>query len=98
MKIKEVRAIDANRFKDNILSGLYVFCQENKEDIARAIDDEPTLEIPSIYDLERLQGEWKYREYNYYCSNCNKSAAELEDYPFLSNYCPHCGAYMELEN
>lgn len=38
-----MRLIDADLFKENILNGLYVFCQENKEDIARAIDDEPTF-------------------------------------------------------
>lgn len=45
-----MKLIDADLFKENIRSGLYVFCQENKEDICRAIDDEPTIERP--------QGKW----------------------------------------
>ena len=38
-----MRPIDADQFKENILSGLYIYCQENKEDIANAIDSEPTI-------------------------------------------------------
>ena len=108
MKIKEVRAIDANRFKENILSGLYVFCQENKEDIARAIDDEPTIEIPSIYEfkgcdnceLERPNGKWLHDDLylDCRCSLCNSYALERGDYPELSAYCPACGAKMKLED
>ena len=40
-----MRLIDADKFKENIMSGLYVFCQENKEDIVNAIDSESTLEL-----------------------------------------------------
>ena len=38
-----MRPIDADQFKENILSGLYIYCQENKDDIANAIDSEPTI-------------------------------------------------------
>ena len=38
-----MRLIDADQFKENILSGLYIYCQENKDDIANAIDSEPTI-------------------------------------------------------
>lgn len=55
-----MRPIDADKFKKNILSGLYVFCQENKEDIARAIDSEPTVE-PDF----KLFREWK-------CTDCEE--------------------------
>ena len=40
-----MRLIDADKFTDNIMSGLYIFCQENKEDIVRAIDNEPTVAV-----------------------------------------------------
>lgn len=55
-----MRLIDADRFKENILSGLYIYCQENKEDIARAIDDEPIIE-PNL----KLFKEWK-------CADCEE--------------------------
>ena len=58
MRGEEMRLIDADRFKENILSGLYIYCQENKEDIARAIDDEPIIE-PDL----KLFKEWK-------CADC----------------------------
>ena len=115
-----MRLIDADEFKKNILSGLYIYCQENKEDIARAIDDEPTvepdlklfkewkcadcMERETAYDqgfnagVEKAtpQAAWLYKEYSYYCSRCNKSALDQEDYPYLSSYCPFCGAVMEI--
>ena len=43
-----MRLIDADAFKENILNGLYIFCQENKEDIANAIDSEPTVETHAV--------------------------------------------------
>lgn len=45
---------------------------------------------------ESAQGTWKYKEYDYYCSNCNNNALELEEYPYLSAYCPFCGAEMDI--
>lgn len=48
-------------------------------------------------NVETVEGTWKYKEYDYYCSNCGKTALEQEDYPYLSSYCPFCGAEMELE-
>ena len=105
-----MRLIDADKFKENILSGLYIFCQENKEDIARAIDDEPTIAVncddcdgyeagytAGLHDDIRHQGTWIYQDYNYTCSNCHNPALEQEEYPYLSSYCPFCGAEMEIE-
>lgn len=88
----DMRLIDADKFKDNIMSGLYIFCQENKEDIARAIDDEPTVEL----SLKDPTGEWicDYRYLDCKCSICNSYALERGDYPELSPYCPQCGARM----
>jgi hypothetical protein len=46
----------------------------------------------------RPQGTWKWRyKYSYYCSNCGNEALEEDEYPFLSHYCPFCGAEMEIE-
>lgn len=60
-----MRLIDADQFKENILSGLYIYCQENKEDIANAIDSEPTI-IPSLNldniteeDIEKFKMIWQ---------------------------------------
>ena len=46
---------------------------------------------------ERSEGIWIYKEYDYTCSNCGKLALEQDDYPYLSSYCPFCGAEMEIE-
>lgn len=104
-----MRLIDADKFKENILSGLYVFCQENKDDIARAIDDEPAVDkdrysegyaqgyVDGHTSASNVSGTWIYKEYSYYCSNCNRNALDQEDYPYLSAYCPFCGAEMEIK-
>ena len=30
----------------------------------------------------------------YICSNCRKRALDIEEEPYKSLYCPHCGAKM----
>ena len=93
-----MRLIDADAFKKKILSGLYIYCQENKEDIARAIDDEPTI---PIFEHKRLKVEriQKYCVDNackgchsqctwFKCPLCNIKV-EKED-----NYCKNCGAEL----
>lgn len=60
-----MRPIDADQFKENILAGLYIYCQENKEDIANAIDSEPTiltsLNLDNITeeDIEKFKMIWQ---------------------------------------
>ena len=68
--------------------------------IMQDIDNTPTVDAYSkgFYDgracAESASGIWKYKEYYYYCSNCGNEALELNDYPYLSAYCPFCGAEM----
>lgn len=40
-----MRLIDADLLKSRIMSGYYIYCQENKQDIADAIDCEPTVKV-----------------------------------------------------
>ena len=104
-----MRLIDADKFKDNILSGLYVFCQENKEDIARAIDDEPTVVIQTEHfvDLdkiktdclncgkfERPQGEWIPNYTSQFMNPGRQCSLCGKIVEFSENYCPQCGANM----
>lgn len=42
-----MRLIDADLFKERIMSGYYVYCQANKQDIIDAIDCEPTVPLPN---------------------------------------------------
>jgi len=30
----------------------------------------------------------------YRCSNCGGEALDIQEYPYKSKYCPHCGARM----
>lgn len=44
-------------------------------------------------------GEWINEDVDWICSNCNGDAMTEGDYRQVrSNYCPHCGAKMLLEN
>lgn len=60
--------------------------------------------IPAI-DIQPVKsGRWEYseKEYGecawYFCSFCDESAEQLyNDEPLLSEFCPHCGARMDLE-
>lgn len=54
-----MRLIDADEFKEDVLSGLYIYLQENKEDIARAIDDAPTINLAVPINMKKLTAEEK---------------------------------------
>ena len=60
-----MRLIDADLFKERIMSGYYVYCQENKQDIIDAIDCEPTvnpsLKLDNITkeDIEKFKRIWR---------------------------------------
>lgn len=76
-----MRLIDSDLFKENIRSGLYIFCQVNKEDICNAIDDEPTVEPNQLTQdiIDKV--------------NVNIGLAQpIKDASWY--YCPHCGADM----
>ena len=105
-----MRLIDADLFKENIISGLYVFCQENKEDICDAIDCEPTVEavdfeyhsklIKQAYQKGkdiRAQGEWKYETKfdGIGWWYCSNCYEHKEWIGKNSNFCPNCGAEMK---
>lgn len=103
-----MRLIDADRFKDNIMSGLYVLCQENKEDIAWAIDSEPTVKPiidPSfITDLDAVK-DWNicgYRVEDLVKLSLILRDRRIEDVD-LRNYNDcffngYCKAYDEIHN
>lgn len=62
-------------------------------------------DIPSA-DVQPVKfGRWEYseKEYGecawYFCSECDSPAEQLyTDEPLLSEFCPHCGARMDLKD
>ena len=97
-----MRLIDADAFKADVLSGLYIYLQENKEDIARAIDNAPTLPLPDFKEgykqaikdgktnFSRPQGEWNYIQAGMaVCPFCGATSHKQ-----YKNFCPDCGADM----
>ena len=100
-----MRLIDADALKEKSYCTEFAIPVVDVEDI----DNAPTIEtsIEHFVDLEQIKkgadlirphGEWIYKEYDFICSNCNGHALELNDYPYLSTYCPNCGAKMEVKN
>ena len=43
------------------------------------------------------RGRWIDNEFGAYCSNCGLYAYRSQGIPWKSNYCPNCGARMEVE-
>lgn len=80
-----MRLIDADSLKEKILSGYYIYCQENKIDIADAIDCEPTYS-------KGFKGEWINHEKHIECNHCH--IWFLKKYLFRKSFCPNCGADM----
>ena len=86
-----MRLIDADAFKADVLSGLYIYLQENKEDIARAIDNAPTLPLPDFKEgykqaikdgktnFSRPQGEWLTFPTNHSIIQCPECTALINN-------------------
>ena len=106
------RFIDANNLKNEMLEenpyihfGPFGYCACSpqtdgelvfkREDVLRAIDSAPTIDAVEVVHGQWLQG------YPIHCSVCGGYAAtEYEDVntyeAWLSPYCPHCGAKMDV--
>lgn len=72
------------------------------DDILKFIDDEPTADVAEV-----KHGKWigkqldNFRKYEVTCSNCDWIGIEnydSYDNPLEFNYCPNCGAKMNLED
>lgn len=71
--------------------------KENAELIAKILDDDVDRKV---FELPK-QGEWVRKEdeltYWYVCSECGYRP-HSENYPYLSDFCPNCGAKMNDSN
>lgn len=48
-----------------------------------------------LKDAERPQGEWiETYPIDYRCSLCHGYALDINEYPYRTKFCPHCGADM----
>ena len=96
-----MRLIDADALKENVsrtaltITGmrfdktvLREILIKYRDYVLRTIDEAPT-----IYAQPVVYGRWKSVDYDiaYECSVCKHPT----EYNNLSNYCPHCGAYMK---
>ena len=67
------------------------------------MNDRDNLYSKGFTDAEKIfkipQGKWIEDNYiTLKCSICNKLALDYNDYPYKSNFCPHCGAQMKGDN
>lgn len=58
-----MRLIDADKFIKELNAGIFIYCQENTQDIIDAIQCQPTIERP--------QGKWICNPT--YCYKCNQT-------------------------
>ena len=95
--MSEVRLIDANALKKALAKNLTIWAFNTSYDgvLAKVIDNAPTIE-------ERPQGEWKFIKANeeqtdgYECSVCKRTYHTRVPYFSEYNYCPNCGARVEV--
>ena len=103
-----MRLIDADALKDQF--AWLELCSLSKNEIFKIINEAPSVDkgyyeghIDGVLQGEKMYarpiGKWIHD--NLYldvrCSICNSYALERGDYPEFSQYCPACGAKMEVE-
>lgn len=84
------RYIDADNLEHKIIIHRRIVI--HKDDILSIIADIPTEEVSEI-----VHGKWgDSGDEVHYCSNCNMDALFIGFVQILTDYCPHCGAKMDL--
>lgn len=85
-----MRLIDADEMKDELKDMDFVLTKHNLEDW---IDEQPTVDAEPV-----RHGKWVNKNWNWYCSECDKPGykGHIPAEPDL-DYCPNCGAKMDLE-
>jgi hypothetical protein len=76
-------------------------------EVERAIDDLPTADVAEVVHSYWVDKEGKFVPFNEkdgcparscYCHRCNNWLTGSDEYPCCGNYCPNCGAKMDLTN
>lgn len=81
----------------------------NKKTIINLIDNAPTVDKTDVIsyidcfidgaEAVRPHGKWiDIYPLTYECSICRGDALDVNEYPYQSNFCPHCGADMRESN
>lgn len=84
------RLIDAWGLRDWLMANPYADTHE----LLDAIYDAPTIDPESL----RPVGRWECKAEPFYiCSNCKKEV-EMFACDDMMDYCPHCGAKMEVQD
>ena len=110
--MEEIRLIDANALKENLLKNLR--CDTcYKVQLINLIDNAPTLNLEKTSFMkgynygcddgkrfyERPHGEWLIDGHHIRCNRCNEYICntDREGNKIPDNFCPNCGADMKKE-
>ena len=88
--ISRAEAIDVIRSMTINLEGKEIFHPEAKKSVLGALDELPTIDAELV-----RHGRWVGKRWSYSCSICG--GLSPEDGGVKTNYCPNCGAKMDLE-
>lgn len=80
------------RFSRNVLYGTDREKFDAWQEIIDTLEELPSVEVKPI-----IQGKWveeTNRYYHWHCSECGQVQGAVR---FFMNYCPNCGAKMDLE-
>ena len=89
--------IDANE----LMSNIHFYDEQQKNDVWRTSDIEALLaEQPTVDAVEVKHGRWNIdKSFMPFISTCSQCGATYTvDGAFDWNYCPQCGARMDLDN
>ena len=100
-----MRLINADELKKAISNSPLI---DFTDDLFELIDNAPTVDKTDVIsyidglidgaDAVRPHGKWiDIYPLTYECSICRGDALDVNEYPYPSNFCPHCGADMREE-
>lgn len=94
-----MRPIDADALFKRIISA-FAYLPADIQEILEMIEDAPTIEAEPVRRGKWLECEDGWGDTHYQCSECGKEWYLEAGTPKENgmNYCPNCGARMEVDN
>lgn len=95
------RYIDAELFSKNLMMQVYLAEDEDftkafvrgMELVKKAEEETPTADVQEV-----KHGRWLFGRFGCgWCSECGECGLDTSELDAAGNYCPNCGAKMDLE-
>ncbi len=84
------RYINIDELKEKIAQQKLLAKEPAAKRIVEIINGLPTADVQEV-----RYGEWIPDDYEYY--HCSECGFENDEREYITPYCPHCGAKMDLE-